>query len=565
MFKKMGLGKKIFGGFSVNGALMAILSVVVFINLLGIQKNSAEHIEFTGLSEFSVAKQVDHLKWLNGLNDLFLNDLDEVTVQLDYTKCGLGKFIYGDEGKELSSADSKAAEILEGMVEPHKHLHESAQKINSAWKKGHASANQETDSHVTHKSHKNAAREIYEKETLPALAKTQEKLYALGDHLKEKGDHSQQLLSSGVNTSKWTIVVLSIIAIFVGLFISIFLTRSITKPVNTIIESLTKGAEQTTSASSQLSSSSQQLSEGSSEQASSLEEISSSLEEMASMTKQNADNAKQADTLMGEAKDLVGNGKNAMEQLTSAINEIKGSSDSTAKIIKTIDEIAMQTNLLALNAAVEAARAGEAGRGFAVVAEEVRNLAQRSAEAAKNTAELIEGSQSNSDNGVSLADKASESMEAITESAAKVAGLVAEISAASSEQSQGIDQVNNAVAQMDKVTQNNAANAEESASASEELSGQAQSLNTIVSELVQIVEGYKANGMSGTNRDMSEVYSHVPHSDLSNRSGFGGNGYHEEQRKRLRSAKQTLLPVSGHEVRPEEVIPFEDDDTLKEF
>lgn len=250
------------------------------------------------------------------------------------------------------------------------------------------------------------------------------------------------------------------------------------------LQQVSQGTEQVSSASQQISAGSQSLAQGANMQASSLEEISSSLEEMASMTKQNADNADKAKILASEANNNAAQGKQAMTRMSDSINKIKESSDQTAKIVKTIDEIAMQTNLLALNAAVEAARAGEAGRGFAVVAEEVRNLAQRSAEAAKNTANMIEDSVKNADEGVTIVSDVAKSFEAITDSNAKVDNLIAEIADASKEQSQGIDQINSAVAQMDKVTQQNAANSEESASAAEELSSQAEELQNMVSQFI---------------------------------------------------------------------------------
>ncbi|MBT3202027.1 MAG: hypothetical protein HN350_19165 [Phycisphaerales bacterium] len=268
--------------------------------------------------------------------------------------------------------------------------------------------------------------------------------------------------------------------------------RSVVRPITRIINGLKAGAEQTASVSGEVSASSQSLAQGASEQAASIEETTASIEEMSSMTKQNAINANEAKSLAGSATAAAEKGSEAMERMSSAIDDIKQSSDETAKIIKTIDEIAFQTNLLALNAAVEAARAGEAGKGFAVVAEEVRNLAHRSADAAKNTTDMIEHSTNNADRGVAISKEVGESLSGIADGTGKVNTLVGEISAASEEQARGIEQINTSVNQMDTVAQSSAAMAEESAAASEELSAQAEQTKKIVRELAALVGGARA-------------------------------------------------------------------------
>jgi methyl-accepting chemotaxis protein len=287
------------------------------------------------------------------------------------------------------------------------------------------------------------------------------------------------------------ILVALLVVIFAAITILI-IVQSIVKPINRIIDELNEGADQVSAGSRQVSTLSQTLSEGSSEQAASIEETSSSMEEMSSMTQQNAGNARQADNLMKEAYGIVSDANAAIEKLTISMTDISSSSEETSKIVKTIDEIAFQTNLLALNAAVEAARAGEAGAGFAVVADEVRNLALRAAQAAKNTAELIEGTVKKVKEGRDSTTLAKDAFMRVAESAGKVGGLVAEISTASNEQAEGIEQVNKAVAEMDKVTQMNAANAEQAAAASEELNAQADQMKIVVDGLMALISGKRS-------------------------------------------------------------------------
>ena len=257
--------------------------------------------------------------------------------------------------------------------------------------------------------------------------------------------------------------------------------------ISRAVTGLSEASGQVASASGQVASVSQQLAEGSSVQAASIEETSSSLEEMSSMIKRNADNSNQANQLMAVTRDTVSRAGESMDELTTSMGEISKASEETSRIIKTIDEIAFQTNLLALNAAVEAARAGETGAGFAVVADEVRNLAMRAAEAAKITADLLEGTVKQVKGGAELVKKTNAEFAEVAACDSRMKELIGEICVASQEQAQGIEQINRAVFEMDKVVQQNAANAEGSASASEEMNVHAEQMKEYVAGLATLV------------------------------------------------------------------------------
>ncbi len=272
----------------------------------------------------------------------------------------------------------------------------------------------------------------------------------------------------------------------------LLITRSVVRPINRLVADLNEGADQVSDAAGQVASSSQHLAEGASDQASSLEETSSALEEMSAMTRTNAENAKMANELSGRARNAAQAGDETMTLLNSAMTAINDSSGQISKIIKVIESIAFQTNLLALNAAVEAARAGEHGKGFAVVAEEVRNLAKRCAEAARETTTLIEDSVNKAKEGADVANKVGDAFGTIVGDVTKVTELINGIAQACQEQSQGVDQITSAASQMDRVTQQNAAAAEESASAAEELTSMALSLKDVfVADMTAVVHGTK--------------------------------------------------------------------------
>ncbi len=480
----------------------------------------------------------------------------------NHTQCNLGKWMGSFE-----TDNPTLKQHLNTCEEPHRLFHAGLAKAKQLIGEGKAEEAQKLyDDQIAPASEKISAtlHEMCnlgdqavatmlqnEKQVLGPVKQTQEKVAGL---LKQIVDINRGVASSEVKNAQSNaafLKILSLVAMIVGVILALglglLISRGINRALRRIVDGLTSGSEQTASAAGQVSSASQSLAQGASEQAAALEETTSSIEEMSSMVKQNAANANEATNLAASATADADTGTQAMGQMSKAIDDIKKSSDETAKIIKTIDEIAFQTNLLALNAAVEAARAGEAGKGFAVVAEEVRNLAQRSAQAAKDTANMIAESVKNADNGVSINKEVAQTLNKIAEGSRKVNDLVAEIAAASNEQAQGIDQINTAVGQMDQVTQSNAANAEESASAAEELSSQAEELNGMVGQLQAMVGGKGATSGSRTGNHISfQADRGASHGD--------------------KARQKTAHPNrNGGSNSPEDMIPFENEKELSQF
>ncbi|HPK49267.1 MAG TPA: methyl-accepting chemotaxis protein [Opitutaceae bacterium] len=323
----------------------------------------------------------------------------------------------------------------------------------------------------------------------PATKQYLDTIQTLTDTLQARITQNASDAKQEAERNTWLVIFSVIGGILTGALFGFFLIRSTNKSLRAISGSIQSGSEQLTAAADQVSKSSQSLAQGATEQAASLEETSASLEEISSLSKHSLDGAQKAKSLLDETQAAANAGASDMREMSQAMADINAASDSIAKIIKTIDEIAFQTNILALNAAVEAARAGEAGAGFAVVADEVRNLAQRAAQSARETADKIADSVSKSQRGVQINAKLSKSLEEIVTKVHEVGQIAAESAQSAQEQSQGLGQINTAVTQMDQLTQANAASAEESASAAEELNAQASALSDAVAKLAALVSG----------------------------------------------------------------------------
>ena len=333
------------------------------------------------------------------------------------------------------------------------------------------------------------------------------------DFLKETGKQAELMNSQSLAAS----LALAILLLVVGAGV-VFVVRGVNKTLSVSIADLARSAQEVAGAAGQVASSSQSLAQGASEQAASLEETSASSEEVNSMASRNTENTQSAAALMDDAAKKVHETTKALDGMVAAMGEIGASSDKIARIIKVIDEIAFQTNILALNAAVEAARAGEAGMGFAVVADEVRNLAQRCAQAARDTAVLIEDSISKSREGKVKVDEVAVSVQAFAVNAEKVKVLVDEVSTSSQEQARGIGQITKAINQMDQVTQTAAASAEESASASEELTAQSDAMKDIVAGLTALIHGAEEQARSAANAAPRMTQMHKPLKSLASRT-----------------------------------------------
>lgn len=535
MFKNLSIGKTVGLGYGVVLLLVAVTSALSLAGVFRLDERIGHSAASNELLAQVTEGRMAQLEWVNRINRFFMDEsATDLDVVVDDHVCDFGRWYFGEGRRAAEAGASEFGEILGRLEEPHLEMHRSASEIRrilEAAPPGDADARRQ-------------ARAVYAERTLPAIESMLTAFNRISAAVGEHRSADEQSMRRTAKATLWWIVIMSVISVAVAFSMGTAIVRNIVGTLSGLVKGLSSGADQVAAASHQVANASQEMAEGASEQASSLEQTSASLAQMSTSTESNADSARRANEVAGDVRAATDSCKEAMTRMGQAIGQIKNSANETAKIVDTINEMAFQTNLLALNAAVEAAHAGEAGKGFAVVAEEVRNLAQRSAEAATVTASLIQESQCSADNGVLVCDEVAKLLDAIVGETVDMTKLMEDVTNASAEQAQGISEITTSVTQIDHLTQSNAANAEETASASEELSAQAKELNELVETLIRILNGQRGQ-METEGADLSVIYT-------ADRAAAG--------------RRERRMPIPRHydEGRmPEQYIPLEEDELIE--
>lgn len=504
----MTVSKKLYSGIGLVAVVLISLALLFWWNLKRTELRLNQFKDLPEIQALLGSVTIDHHKWVEGLGIDTILYRREFTGQLDYTQCNLGRWYYSFKPPvEIEDA-------FKAIEEPHRRLHASAQKIVAAMNAGR----------------RELAKKIFEEETRTNLRDVQEKLAEMRLGIKKMIE--KDIDATIASQRQIAMISFVVYLIMLGLLILgsvVYLVKPIRKNLSKVSEWILKikngdisasfavsgndeitamtanlndtieqikniiiqtleASRQVSIASEQIAKASQDFSQRITEQAASIEETSATMEEMAASIKQTAENAREANRLVQEARQSAELCMKAMGETVRAMEDINRSSQKITSISGVIEEIAFQTNLLALNAAVEAARAGEHGKGFAVVAAEIRSLAQRASQSAKEITQLIQESVEKTGRGVELSGELQKKLEEIMGSVKRVSLLMDEVAAASSEQASGVNQVNVALSQIDQATQQNASLVEETTSLAEELASQAR-------ELFELVSFFKTDGV----------------------------------------------------------------------
>jgi methyl-accepting chemotaxis protein len=534
MFKKISLTVRLVLAF------IGVAVIVLIVGLLGFSSTARLNDLSQSISKVHVLngkllmREIEHLKWAQTVMNALSSKKDKIEVEKDPTKCNFGKWYYGDERKVVEAEFPEMKKYIESIEKPHRELHESVVELELLLKEANFTG----------------AEDIYMHKTSAALTQVQGDLGNMRTHLgtvleKDTKEHEIAVNDALVQGYSGTGIGIFLAMLLGGL--GSFMSFSLSKKIRGNVKELTVNADNLTLSSKQISMSSQQLSTGASELASSIEEMTSSLEELQSIIESNTKNVNQTKMMTNEAGGSAEISASQMQEMMGAMLEIENNNNRVAKIIKVIDDIAFQTNILALNAAVEAARAGDAGRGFAVVADQVKSLAQKSADAAKETAALIEGAVGSVSNGKNVSETVLNSIVSVKEILEKIRLLMDETDRASQEQLKGAGQITKAVSEVNGVVQATASSSEENAAAGEQLYSQAETLREIVINLSKIVGG---GGSVKKGEDTAKML-------LTDKSAEVQD-VHLKKVSAVHSQHITLNNSGVEIIRPEDKIPMDD-------